>query len=263
MQNGIDFCHFYAAARIVLDAIGQTLPVIGIPSGVKMHSGVFAVSPRAAGEIAMRFLWGELPVREAEVADVDEGAFREGRLSSKLYGYLLVPYEPNYIQGTKAPTPVSDSASDNMAAIAKYVADNMEEGVVYVMGPGSTVKAVSKFLGLDFTLLGVDLLYGKKLIKADANENEILEEISGRKAHIVVSPIGGQGFIFGRGNQQISAEVLRKLGRESVTVISTRDKLAGLDLLRIDTGDEQLDSHFRGPIKVLVDYGIFEVKKVA
>lgn len=265
-ESGVDivaFCGGDGTARDVMDSIDQRLPALGVPAGVKMQSGAFAVNPGAAAEIVIKFIWGELPVKEAEVADVDEEAFRDGRLSSKLYGYLMVPYEPMAIQGMKAPTPVTDKADDNKRALGKWVAENMEVGIVYILGPGSTVKSINEALGIGFTLLGVDLVADGRLIGKDANESEILDLISGKPFHIVVSPIGRQGFIFGRGNQQISPTVLRRAGREGVTVISTQDKLDGIEVLRIDTGDNNLDAMFRGGIKVLVDYGVFRMVRVA
>jgi len=167
------------------------------------------------------------------------------------------------IQGMKAPTPVTDEVDENKKALGKWVAENMEAGVIYVLGPGSTVKSINEALGIDFTLLGVDLVADGRLIRKDANESEVLELTSGKPFHIVVSPIGRQGFIFGRGNQQISAAVLRRSGREGVTVISTQDKLDGIEVLRVDTGDGYADTMFRGAIKVLVDYGVFRMVRVA
>jgi len=266
MQNSdvgiIAFCGGDGTARDILDAVEQRVPVIGIPSGVKMHSGVFAVSPKAAAEIVTKFLWDELPLKEAEVADVDEDAFREGRLSARLYGYLIAPYEPTGIQGMKAPTPITDEVSENRRAIAKWVIENMEDGVIYILGPGSTVKTINEVLNMEGMLLGVDLVLDKRMLRSDVGEREILEAISKRPARIVVSPIGRQGFIFGRGNQQISGRVLRKLGKEAVMILSTREKLEGIQVLRVDTGDPDTDALFRGTMRVLVDYGIFRAMKV-
>ena len=258
----IAFCGGDGTARDILDAVGQRVPVIGIPSGVKMHSGVFAVSPKAAAEIVTKFLWDELPLKEGEVADVDEEAFREGRLSARLYGYLSVPYEPTGMQGMKAPTPVTDEASENRRAVARWVIENMESGILYILGPGSTVKTINKILGIEGMLLGVDLVLNGRMLHSDVNEKEILKAISKRPARIVVSPIGKQGFIFGRGNQQISSRVLRRLGREAVMIVSTREKLEGIQVLRVDTGDSDADALFKGIIKVLVDYNIFRAMRV-
>jgi predicted polyphosphate/ATP-dependent NAD kinase len=256
------FCGGDGTARDILDAVGQRVPVIGIPSGVKMHSGVFAVSPKAAAEIVTKFLWDELPLKEAEVADVDEEAFRDGRLSARLYGYLTVPYEPTAIQGMKAPTPLTDEADENRRAIAKWVVENMKGGVLYILGPGSTVKMVNEILNIEEMLLGVDLVLNKKMLHSDVGEKEILEAISKRPARIIVSPIGKQGFIFGRGNQQISSRVLRRVGKEAVMIVSTREKLKGIQVLRVDTGDPDVDALFSVTMRVLVDYGMFRIMRV-
>ncbi|MBC7112562.1 MAG: ATP-NAD kinase family protein [Candidatus Methanomethyliales bacterium] len=258
----IVFCGGDGTARDVLDSVDMKIPVLGVPSGVKMQSGVFAVTPRAAAELLIKYLWGEVPLKEAEVADVDEEAFREGRLSARLYGYLLTPYEPEHLQGMKAPTPIRDDVEENMKALARWVVDNMEDGLIYILGPGSTVKTIMEILGLEGTLLGVDLVADKKLIGRDVGEREILEAIKGREARVIVSPIGRQGFIFGRGNQQISGRVLRAVGKENVLVISTREKLEGIEALRIDTGDPEVDRLFQGGLKVLVDYGVFRMMMV-
>ncbi|MGQ9759530.1 MAG: ATP-NAD kinase family protein [Candidatus Methanomethylicaceae archaeon] len=265
LQAGLDilvFCGGDGTAKDILDSVDGEIPVLGIPSGVKMQSGVFAVTPRAAADLLTKYIWGEIPLKEAEVADVDEDAFRAGRLSARLYGYLLTPYEPESIQGMKAPTPLRDDVRENMMALAKWIVDNMEEDVIYILGPGSTVKAIIYSLGEEGTLLGVDLLLNKRVIRRDVGEREILESIQGRRAQVVVSPIGRQGFIFGRGNQQISAKVLMAVGRDNVLVISTREKLNGIDFLRVDTGVQEVDRMFCGGLKVLVDYGVFKLMMV-
>ncbi len=257
----IAFCGGDGTARDIMDAVGERVPVIGIPAGVKMHSGVFAVTPKAAAEIAIKFLWDELPLMRGEVADVDEEAFRAGRVSARLYGHLSVPHEPEGMQGMKAASPfTADSEADRMA-IAKWVVEKMEAGTAYILGPGSTVKGISEAMGIDGTLLGVDVVLDGRLIKKDAGESEIMELIAGKPAKIIVSPIGRQGFIFGRGNQQISGKVLAALGKESVLIVSTRDKLSGIEAIKADTGDPAMDSWFKGGVKVLVDYNTFRMKK--
>ena len=248
------FCGGDGTARDVLNAVDTNLPVLGVPTGVKMHSAVFAVGPRAAARIAMEFLWEKLPLREAEVMDVDEEAFRQGRVSAKLYGYVLTPYEPNLIQGVKMASPMTESEMRNQAAIAIYVIENMKPDVVYIIGPGTTTRTIGDLLDAKKTLLGVDLFCNKKLIAKDVNEKQILEKIKGKTAQIIVTPIGGQGFIFGRGNQQISPEVIRQVGRDDIVVIAAEGKLRNLKNLRVDTGDPSLDDAFRGYIKVITDY---------
>ena len=254
---GVDllvFCGGDGTARDVLDAVDTKLPVLGVPTGVKMHSAVFAVDPKAAARISTEFLWEELPLREAEVMDVDEEAFREGRLSARLYGYVLTPYEPSLIQGAKMASPMTESEVRNQAAIAIYIIENMEPNVTYIIGPGTTTRTIADLLDEEKTLLGVDLFCNKKLVARDVNEKQILEEIRGKIAKIIVTPIGGQGFIFGRGNQQISPAVIRRVRRNNIVVVATKNKLRTLKSLRVDTGDPKLDDALRGYIKVITDY---------
>jgi predicted polyphosphate/ATP-dependent NAD kinase len=237
--------------------------VLGVPTGVKMHSAVFAVEPRAAARIAVEFLCGELPLKEAEVMDVDEKAFREGRVSAELYGLVLSPYEPRLIQGNKMASPTTESEMQNQAAIAVYVTENMKPDVVYIVGPGTTTRTIGDLLDAKKTLLGVDLFCNKKLLAADVNEKQILEKIGGNAAQIIVTPIGGQGFIFGRGNQQISPEVIRRVGLDNIIVVATEGKLRNLRSLRVDTGDSDLDDMFREQrIRVITDYNLGRVTRV-
>jgi predicted polyphosphate/ATP-dependent NAD kinase len=248
------FCGGDGTARDILNAVDNSLPVLGVPTGVKMHSAVFAVGPRAAAMIAMQFLWEELPLREAEVMDVDEEAFRAGRVSARLYGYVLTPYEPDLIQGVKMASPMTESEMRNQAAIAIYVIENMKPDVVYIVGPGTTTRTIGDLLDEKKTLLGVDLFCNKKLIANDVNEKQILEKINGKTTQIIVTPIGGQGFIFGRGNQQISPRVIREVGQDNIIVIAAEGKLRSLKSLRVDTGDPSLDDALRGHILVIADY---------
>jgi len=252
--NLLVFCGGDGTARDVLNAVDTKLPVLGVPTGVKMHSAVFAVGPQAAARIATEFLWQKLPLREAEVMDVDEEAFREDRLSAKLYGYMLIPYEPSFIQGAKMANPMTESALRNQAAIAIYVIEEMKSDVVYIVGPGTTTRTIADLLDEKKTLLGVDLFCNKKLIANDVNEKQILKKTKGKHAQIIVTPIGGQGFIFGRGNLQISPAVIQQVGMENIVVIATEDKIKKLKKLRVDSGDPNLDHRLRGEIKVITDY---------
>jgi predicted polyphosphate/ATP-dependent NAD kinase len=250
MENNVDlivFCGGDGTARDLMDAVGMNLPVLGVPSGVKMHSSVFAVSPESAANIVTRFIYERLPLREAEVMDVDEEAFRNGFLSAKLYGYMLVPYEPELIQGTKVASLMTDDELRNQAAIAVYVIERiLEPDTIYILGPGTTVRTITDLLNEKKTLLGVDLLCNGKIVDHDVNETKILERVRGKKAKIVVTPIGGQVFIFGRGNQQISPKVIKEVGVENIIVIATKQKIRGLKKLRVDTGDAEIDRKLRG-----------------
>jgi predicted polyphosphate/ATP-dependent NAD kinase len=250
-------------ARDVYEAAREKVPVLGVPAGVTIHSAVFAVSPQAAAVTAARYLFGEAHLREMEVMDIDEEAFRSGRVSARLYGYLLVPYEPDLIQGTKISSPVTELEIRNQAAIAIHIIEDMNSDEFYVIGPGTTTRTIGDLLDERKTLLGVDIFYNKKIIAKDVDETTILREIRDKKARIIVTPIGGQGFIFGRGNLQISPKVIREVGSDKILVIATKNKLKGLKRsLRVDTGDPELDDELRGYMKVITDYGKEQVIRV-
>ncbi|MCS7102691.1 MAG: ATP-NAD kinase family protein [Candidatus Korarchaeum sp.] len=266
MSLGIDLLLFVGGdgtARDICRAVGTDLLSLGIPAGVKVYSSVFSASPRAGGELALRFLKGDVSeVVEAEVLDIDEDAFRSGTLSVKLYGYLRIPYDSGYVPGGKVPS--SHSEVYDREAIAAELLETMEEGVIYLIGPGSTTKEVMKALGLEFSPLGVDAVLNKKLIGKDLNEKQILEVISGKRAKVLVTPIGGQGYVFGRGNQQISPEVLRRVGKENIIIVATRGKLESLGgkPILLDTGEEPLDRELAGYYKVVSGYREYTIYKV-
>ena len=200
VKQGVDLIIFVGGdgtARDIYDSIGLSAVVIGVPAGVKMYSGVFASSPEAAGELAVRYLKGEIKdMMEQEVMDIDEEKFRQGIFSVRLYGYLRIPFDKRYIVGGKSPTSINERL--NQEAIAVEVIENMEDNCYYVIGPGTTTKMILKKLNLDYSLLGVDIIYNGELVGKDLNEKQILKIIDGKKAKIIVSPIGGQGYVFGR-----------------------------------------------------------------
>ena len=242
-------------ARDIYEAVGDKVPILGIPAGVKIHSAVFAINPRTAGELATMFLREETTnLRDAEVMDIDEQAFRENRLFAKLFGYLKVPYEQAMVQGSKTSMPEDEEVAAE--AIASDFVESMENDCLYIFGPGTTTRAIMKELGLSKALLGVDLVYDSKLIASDVNERQLSEFIRGKKAKIIVSVIGGQGFIFGRGNQQISPDIIRMVGRENVIVVATQNKMLSLKgrPLLVDTGDPDVDRVMAGYIQVRTGY---------
>ncbi len=258
VEVGVDllvYCGGDGTTRDVQRAVDMKLPVLGVPTGVKMHSALFAVSPQAAARVAVRFLWGGLPLREAEVMDIDEQAFRAGHLSAELYGYMLSPFEPHLIQGNKMESPMTENELENQAAIAVYLIEELQPETFYIVGPGTTTRTVGDLLDQKKTLLGVDLLLNKKIVAKDVNEKQLLELTKGKPTKIVVTPIGGQGFIFGRGNQQISSRVVRQVGLENIVVIATKSKLDRLKSLRVDTGDVALDEELKiHGVSVIADY---------
>lgn len=249
-------------ARDICEAVGTSVPVIGVPSGVKMYSSVFAVNPIAAATLLDRYLAGEIELVEREVLDVDEDSFRRDELVVKLYGYLLVPYYEALVQSSKAIySGVGEEQSKE--GIAEYIVENMEPNTPYILGPGSTVKAICKKLELNCTLLGVDILLNKRILIKDAWEKDIINVINQyEKAKIIVTPIGGQGFLFGRGNQQFSPRVLSLISRGDIIVVATEQKIRSLPHLLVDTGDKHVDEKISGYAKVLVDYNRFIVTKI-
>jgi predicted polyphosphate/ATP-dependent NAD kinase len=239
----------------ILEAIGDRLPVVGVPAGVKMHSAVFAVNPKSAGELAARFVAGEgRALRQAEVMDVDEALLREGAVSARLHGSLNVPAERRLLQSAKARSLVGEQAAQG--EIAHYLADRVLGGRTWFVGPGTTTKAVLDLLGLDKTLLGVDVVREGELVAADADERRLLELAGSGETGILVAPVGGQGFLFGRGNQQLSPALLERIGIEHIVVVATEAKIAALAgrPLRVDTGAPALDAALAGYRRVVVGY---------
>ncbi len=274
--RGVDLLLFAGGdgtARDVYEAVGLEQPVLGIPAGVKIHSAVYATSPAHAGELAALYLEGRgVGLREAEVMDIDEEAFRQGSLSARLYGYLRVPYRASLMQSQKVPT---SGEEESMAEVAADVAARMEPGVLYILAPGTTTRAIARELGVDKTLLGVDVVRAPgepgspaELVAADANEAHLLRlldgEGEGQDARIVVTPIGGQGYLFGRGNQQISPRVIERVGKENILVVSTPAKLHALGSapLLVDTGEEAVDEMLSGYVMVVTGYNQRAVRKV-
>ena len=245
-------------ARDVLEAVDHSVVTIGVPAGVKIQSAVFATSPAAAGQLAATYLAsGARRDAEREVLDLDEQAYRRGEIAPRLHGYLRVPLG-RLMQARKAPSPRSDAVV--MAAITADVVEGLVQGHLYVLGPGTTVRSVAKALGLPKTLAGVDVVriteVGPKLECPDAGAQQILDAVSAGSASIVVTPIGGQGFLFGRGNQPISPDIIRIAGRENILVLATPAKLAALGgrPLLVDTGDHGLDVDLAGHQTVVTGY---------
>jgi predicted polyphosphate/ATP-dependent NAD kinase len=239
----------------VLEAIGGRVPVLGVPAGVKMHSAVFAVNPKSAGELALRLVEGGVrELREAEVMDVDEDILREGSVSARLHGYLTVPVAPRLVQSAKARTLAGERAAQE--GIARHLLEHVLAARTWFVGPGTTTRAVLDALGLDKTLLGVDVVRDGRLLVADADERALLELADRGDAGIVVTPVGGQGFVFGRGNQQLSAPVIERVGPDGVAVVATEAKIASLGgaPLRVDTGDAAVDALLSRYVRVVVAY---------
>jgi len=244
-------------ARDIFDVLGDSFPVLGIPAGVKMHSGVFAVSPEAAAELLLTIADGGLVgLALKEVRDIDEAAFRENIVRSRFYGEMLVPASGEYLQHTKIGG-VEDV--DLVAAdIAAWVVEDMNSERIYLIGPGSTTAAIMAELGLANTLLGVDVIRDNQLLLCDANEEMLLRLLhdTDDEACIVVTAIGGQGHLFGRGNQQFSPAVIRAVGIDNIEIVAAKSKISALQgrPLLLDTNDRELDFALSGYHKVTTGY---------
>ena len=250
-------------ARDIYDAVGSAVPCVAVPAGVKIFSSVFAMSARAAAEIVDSFIEGT-DTTEKEVLDIDEASFRNDVLSWKRYGYLQVPDVVRSLHGGKESSQTGTSTAENKKEIARYVVEILDAHTLYLLGPGTTVRAITDALGLPKTLLGVDALIDNRLVGTDINEGEILRLLERyQKRKIIVAPIGGNGFIFGRGNKQFTPHVLKTVGKENILIVGNKTKIATLDSLRMDTGDEEADKLFGGYATVITDYKeemVMEVK---
>ncbi|QBJ62454.1 ATP-NAD kinase family protein [Pseudoalteromonas sp. DL-6] len=253
-QQGVDLILFAGGdgtARNICHAVEDSVPVLGIPAGCKIHSGVYAITPKAAGRVVEMLVKGELvTLSDADVMDIDEVAFRQGTVKAKRYGEMQVPSEVRYVQAVKNGGKETDELV--LADIAAYVVSEMDADTLYVMGSGSTVGAVMEEMGLENTLLGVDLVEDQALVGQDLTAQQLLELTSGRETKLVITLIGGQGHIFGRGNQQLSPALIKAIGRDNIIVVATKTKLQALNgrPLICDTGDSKLDDELSGYIRV-------------
>lgn len=244
-------------ARNICHVVGDTIPVLGVPAGCKIHSGVYCVSPAAAGQVVSQMIAGELVSEmEAEVRDIDEDAFRRGKVIAKPYGEMRVPAELSYIQAVKMGGREDEALV--LDDIAAYVSEIMEEEpeTYFVMGSGSTVAAIMEYLNIDNTLLGVDVIKNGQLIASDVTAAQLIELTRLKPCKAVVTVIGGQGHIFGRGNQQLSPAFIRQLNKSNLVVVATKQKLQALEgkPLRLDTGDADLDLELAGAFTIITGY---------
>ena len=257
-QQGVDILLFAGGdgtARNICAAVADNTTVLGIPAGVKIHSGVYAISPQAAGKLVAKLVAGELvSLSEAPVMDIDEQAFRTGVVKARRFGEMRIPALLRYVQSVKMGGRESEELV--LADLAAYVVSQLEDNVRYVMGSGSTVAAVMAELGVDNTLLGVDVVENGQLIAKDVTAAQLLQLVQGRPSKLIITLIGGQGHVFGRGNQQLSPAVIRAIGRDNILLIASKTKLQQLDgrPLLADSGDATLDKQLTGLINVLTGY---------
>ena len=254
--------------RDIVEALGEReIPLVGVPGGVKMHSGCFATTPKAAAEVVWSFFTGDLMVARTEVMDLDEEVYRKGEWKVRMYGEAFTPASPRWMQGAKEQVR-RESEEETLEAMSSHVANLVEENpdLMLVWGSGGTLRQMCKQNGHESTLLGIDIQHAGKMYN-DLNEGGLLEIINKHQGEIklLLSPMGGQGFLIGRGNLQLSPDVLRAIGTDNILGIATPAKLLGLNELRIDTGDEDLDAEIRDKkyLKVLQGYRTTRVIRVA
>jgi len=242
-------------ARNIYSAVGDNFPVLGIPAGVKIHSGVYAITPSAAGKVLELMVTNQLvSVMERDVMDIDESLFRQGIVKAKRYGEMQVPAQLTYMQAVKSGGKESDELV--LVDIAADVIRQVDESLV-VMGSGSTTEFIMEEMGLANTLLGVDVVQDEALVASDVTEQQLIEIIKQHQdVKLVVTLIGGQGHVFGRGNQQLSPSVIRAIGKENLIIVATKTKLEALEQrpLLVDTGDQTLDKELSGFVKVTTGY---------
>jgi len=254
--------------RDIVEALGEReIPLVGVPGGVKMHSGCFATTPKAAAEVVWSFFTGDLMIARTEVMDLDEEVYRKGEWKVRMYGEAFTPASPRWMQGAKEQVQ-RESEEESLEAMSAHIANLVEQDpdLMVVWGSGGTLRQMCKQLGLEATLLGIDIQHGGRMHN-DLNEERLLNLITTHSGNIklLLSPMGGQGFLIGRGNLQLSPDVLRAIGTDNILGIATPAKLLGLNELRIDTGDEELDSVIRAKkyLKVLQGYRTTRVIRVA
>lgn len=260
VDSDVDFILFAGGdgtARNICQVVGMSIPVLGVPAGCKIHSGVYAITPQAAGRVVKQVIQGQLVnVHEAQVMDIDEQLFRQGKVKAKPYGDMLVPSELQYVQAVK----MGGKESDELVLddIAAYIIETMQEYPehIFVMGSGSTVAHIMQSLGLENTLLGVDLVQNEDLLASDVTSEQLLAYTLEQPTKLIITLIGGQGHILGRGNQQLSPEFIRRVGKQNILLVATKAKLSSLASrpLIVDSGDLALNQELSGLITVHTGY---------
>ncbi len=263
LEAGVDlilFCGGDGTAREIFDVAGREVPILGIPAGVKMYSALFAIDPATAAEIVDGPT--QYTLRDAEVMDVDEEAYRRGNLRTRLYGVARTPALPYLTQVSKQ---VYEEADEERAKeeIARFIGEVILPETAYILGAGTTTEAIARRIGVKKTLLGVDVVKDGAVIAADADEKTLVDLLrTEENARIVISPIGAQGFILGRGNQQISPRVVERVGVDHIIIVATPHKLRETPVLYVDSGDPALDRAFGPSVQVVSGYRMAQRKRV-
>ena len=260
---GVDlilFCGGDGTARDIFDAVGRDVPILGIPAGVKMYSAVFAIDLATAAELVT--VSGTASLRDSEVMDVDEDAYRAGELRTRLYGIARTPVLAGKVQASKH---VFEEGDEERAKkeIARFIREIMIPDVLYILGAGTTTESIAREIGVNKTLLGVDAVMNGKIVAMDLDEKTLRALLEhDQEAKILLSPIGAQGFILGRGNQQISSRIVRMVGIANLIIVATPHKLRETPLLYVDSGDSNLDAEFGDTVQVISGYRMAQRKRI-
>lgn len=256
----------------VAQSLTQGTPILGVPSGVKTYGAVFVHSPEEAAKVVASFVQNPV-TREAEILDLDEDAYRRGELQVQLLGHAHVPALPEYFQLAKTPTLNHELESDVLSRVGEELAERFAQapvGTLFVVGPGSTLDSFAQMIGFERSVLGVDVVVRQEddsaqVLLLDAREDQLFDLLTHHDlTYLLVTPIGGQGFLFGRGNHQLSARVLRYVGKQHIWVVASPQKLRSVQggVLRVDTRDSAVDELLAGYIRVIVDRGEEEMVRV-
>lgn len=270
LENNVDIILYAGGDGTTRDIVkaldGNKTPLIGVPGGVKMHSGCFATTPKAAAEVLLSFLQGDLLSSITEVMDLDEEIYLKGQWKVRMYGEAWTPASPRFMQGSKQQVERA-SEEEIIEGLANHISDiiDNDDQIMLIWGSGGTINRIGQHLGFELTLLGIDIYHQGEIFR-DLNEQQLLEKLEPHKGNklLLLSPMGGQGFLIGRGNLQLSPNVLRAIGHDSILGVATPSKLIGLSFLRIDTGDPELDLTFQKNkfIKLLQGYRTTRVIRV-
>ena len=260
------FCGGDGTARDIFKIVSNKIPILGIPAGVKMHSGIFGINTNATAKMLNEFVNKRLTIGDAEIMDLDEKLYRKGKWNIRLFGIAKGIVEPTYVQVGKS---IFESVSDDEVKneLAEHIKDEIEKNsdYLFLFGSGGTIDYIAKKLILKNTLLGIDAVYKKNVVENDLNEKRILKLLQKYpKVKLILSPIGAQGFILGRGNLQLSPMIIKKIGLDNIIVVSTPAKLSSTPFLRVDTGDKKLDHLFTEKefMMVVIGYRLSRVVKL-
>jgi predicted polyphosphate/ATP-dependent NAD kinase len=265
LENGIDLLVYSGGDGTTRDIVSSLsdsetpeLPVIGVPSGVKMHSGCFASSPKAAAEVLSAWIQGDLLVSSTEVLDLDEELYRKGKWVVRLYAEAFSPNSPRWMQGSKELIQ-TESEEEIIIGLSNHIEESIvDEGHLVIWGSGGTLREIGGNIGFELTTLGIDATIGSEKVGTDLAESGIIEILDSHDGPVtlLLSPMGGQGFLIGRGNLQLSPSVLSSIGIDNILGVVTPAKLLTVRALRIETGDDSLDQEFASKryMKVLQGY---------